>query len=149
MNSTPSIRSANLLYLLTTLLIITAEAFIQSKTLSLRLILTELFLVLLPALLFIRLGKLPFKDTLRLRRPGLRLAVLTVLIAAGVWPLSVLLNSVSTLLFRYTPPTPAGFAPTNLWEAFLLFLGLVVAAPLCEEVVWRSYIQRAYDSRGP
>ena len=149
MNSTPSIRSANLLYLLTTLLIITAGAFIQSKALSLGLIATEGLLVLLPTLLFIRLGKLPLKDTLRLRRPGFRLAVLAVLIAAGIWPLSLLLNSVSAWLFRYTPPAPAGFAPTNLWEALLLFLGLAVAAPLCEEVLWRGYIQRAYEARGP
>jgi membrane protease YdiL (CAAX protease family) len=147
--SVPSTRSANLLYLLTSLLTITAGAYIQSKALSLGLIATEGFLILLPALLFIRLGKLPVRDTLRLRRPPLRLAILAMLIAAGVWPLSLLLNSVSTLLFHYTPPTPAGFAPTNLWEALLLFLGLAVAAPLCEEVVWRGYIQRAYDSRGP
>jgi membrane protease YdiL (CAAX protease family) len=148
-NPVPSTRNANLLYLLTSLLIITAGAYIQSKALSLGLIVTEVILVLLPALLFIGLGKLPVRDTLRLRRPPLRLAILAMLIAVGVWPLSVLLNSVSTQLFHYTPTTPAGFAPTNLWEALLLFLGLAVAAPLCEEVVWRGYIQRAYDSRGP
>lgn len=148
-SSTPSIRSANLLYLLTALLIITAGAFIQSKALSLGLIATEGCLILLPTLLFIRLGKLPLKDTLRLHRPSFRLSVLAVLIAAGVWPLSLLLNSVSVWLFRYTPPALAGFAPTDLWEALLLFLGLAVAAPLCEEVLWRGYIQRAYDARGP
>ena len=149
LNSRPSIRSANLLFLLTSLLIITAGAFLQSKAHSVGLIATEVLLVLLPALLFIYMGKLPVSDTLRLRKPPVRLSILAMLIAAGVWPLSLLLNSVSRLIFRYTPPAPAGFAPTNLWEAFLLFLGLAVAAPLCEEVVWRGYIQRAYEARGP
>ena len=149
LNSKPSTFSANLLFLLTSLLIITAGAFLQSKALSLGLIATEVLLVLLPALLFIYFGKLAVKDTLRLRKPPLRLSILAMVIAAGVWPLSLLLNSVSLLIFRYTPPAPAGFAPTNLWEAFLLFLGLAVAAPLCEELVWRGYIQRAYEARGP
>ena len=149
LNSRPSPRSANLLFLLTSLLIITAGAFLQSKSLSLGLIATEVLLVGLPALLFIYFGKLPVKDTLRLRQPPVRLSILAMLIAAGVWPLSLLLNSVSLLVFRYTPPAPAGFAPTNLWEALLLFLGLAVAAPLCEELVWRGYIQRAYEARGP
>jgi membrane protease YdiL (CAAX protease family) len=148
-HSTPSTRSANLLYLVTTLLIITAGAFLQSKASSLGLIATELFLILLPALVFIRLGKLPVRATLRLHRPPFRLALLAMLIAAGVWPLSLLLNSLSLMLFRYTPLTPASFAPTNLWQAFLLFIGLAVAAPVCEEVVWRGYIQRAYEPRGP
>ena len=84
MHSTPSTRSANLLYLVTTLLIITAGAFLQSKASSLGLIATELFLILLPALVFIRLGKLPVRATLRLHRPPFRLALLAMLIAAGV-----------------------------------------------------------------
>ncbi len=145
----PSLRTANMLFLLTSLLILTVGSFMQSKALSLGLIGTEALLIFLPTLLFIYLGKQPVKETLRLRWPGWRPAVLGLLIGAGIWPISLLLNSLAVSIFGYTPPSPEGWNPTTIVQAVLFFLALAVITPLCEESLWRGYIQRAYEPYGP
>ena len=145
----PSLRSANFLYLLSLLLILTLGGWAQSRQLAWGLLGTEALLILLPTLLFIRLGRLNWRETLRWRWPGLRVTLLSLLIGAGMWPLSLLLESVSRSLFGYAPPAPSGLVPQSVSEAVLLFLALGVAAPLCEEAMFRGYIQRAYDQIDP
>ncbi len=145
----PSRHSANVLYLLTMLLILTVGSMMQLWALSPGLIGSEVLLILFPTLLFIRLNKLPIRETLRLRWPGFRVAMLGLLIGAALWPLSLVINGLCALLFGYTPPTPPGWIPSNVIEAVLLFAALAVAAPVCEEIMWRGYIQRAYEQFGP
>lgn len=144
----PSTRSANLLYLATMVAIVTIGARLQHWSFGWGLIATEVALVLAPTILFLRLARLPVRETLRLRWPGWRPAILSLVIGAGFWPLSIALDQVSALLLGYVPPTPPGYWPTTPAQALLLATGLVIAAPVCEEALFRGYIQRAYQRDG-
>jgi membrane protease YdiL (CAAX protease family) len=149
MHQLPTIRRANLLYTLSIMSVVTIGAAMQTWSISWGLIATELLLILLPTLLFLRLDGLSPSKALRLRWPGVRLAALSLLIGAGIWPLSVLLDVLSTLVLGYTSPLPPDFFPTTSTGAVLFFIALAVSAPICEEVLFRGYLQRAYERRGP
>ena len=71
MNRQPSLRNANVLFLISTLLIVTAGTALQTWSITWGLILTEILLILVPTLAAIRLQRLDWRDTLRLRHwPG-------------------------------------------------------------------------------
>ncbi len=101
------------------------------------------------ALLFMRFEKLSIRETLRWRRPGWQAMVLSGGVVFGLWLAGVLLNLLTTVVFGYTTPLSPSMFPRNAPEAFLLILSTVVVAPLCEEVMFRGYVQRAYERRHP
>ncbi len=143
----PSLLRANLLYLISMLLIVGIGSRLQSIHAAWGVVATEVLLILIPTLLFTRWEDLSWRETLRLRWPGWTPALLGLLIGAGLWPLSLVIESVTNLMFGYqTPPLP-GLSPVTWWQVPALVLALAVAAPLCEEAMFRGYIQRAYEGR--
>ncbi len=144
MSRYPSRLNANRLILMTTALIITVGAWVQSLSLGWGLLATEGVLILLPALIFTVWGRRSLRETLRLRWPGWRLALLGLVIGGGIWFLCVTLESLGSTWLGYTTPLPAGrFDEPGQLLAYCL--ALTLAAPLCEEALWRGYIQRAYE----
>ncbi|MEJ5309575.1 MAG: CPBP family intramembrane glutamic endopeptidase [Anaerolineae bacterium] len=106
------------------------------------------------ALLFLRLEKrtMPWRairETLRWRWPGWRLVGLGGALAMGLWMLGVMLNLITVGIFGYTTPVEPTMFPRTVLEALLLLVATVIAAPLCEEIIFRGYVQRAYERRSP
>ncbi|MGC9349265.1 MAG: CPBP family intramembrane glutamic endopeptidase [Anaerolineae bacterium] len=103
----------------------------------------------LMALVFIRLEDLSIPQTARLRLPGRQQVLMALAIVPGMWMTGVLLNVLSMLILGYsTPVTPAMF-PRNAPEAIALALTTMVVAPVAEEIMFRGYIQRAFERPGP
>lgn len=99
-------------------------------------------------LVFIRAEKLPIKKTLRLQWPGWHPVALSALLAIGVWLVSVSINVMAMLVLGYAAPaTPSAF-PKNIGGALALVIATTISAPLCEEIMFRGYIQRAYERWG-
>lgn len=145
----PTIFSANLLYLVSMILILTVGVWMQNQALSWGLIGTELLLILLPTLIWLRRNQLPVKATMRVRWPGGLAIILAVIIGVGVWLLDVFLSNVMEFLLGYTVPTPPAMFPTTIGQAALLFIALAVVTPVCEESLFRGYILPAYEPLGP
>lgn len=145
----PTLRAANALFLITMGLIITVGAAIQLWSIWIGLIGTELFLILLPALVYLRRAGLPARETLRLRWPGAPLAATTVLIGAGLFLMALGIDALMVGLLGYSTPTPPAMFPTTPASIVLCFVALAVFPPLCEEVLFRGLIQRAYERRSP
>lgn len=108
----------------------------------------------LGALLFLRLEKrtIPWRsvrETLRWRWPGRRLIALSGALALGLWVIGVMLNLITIAVFGYTTPVEPTMFPRTVPEALLLLVSTVIAAPLCEELMFRGYVQRAYERRSP
>ena len=145
----PSVRAANLLFLLCMVLLITLGSLMQLQSFAWGLIGTEVLLLLLPTLLFVRFLRLPARDTLRLRGLDPILALLSVGIGVAIWPMAVWVDAVMSVVFGYTVMVGPDAYPTTLGQAALLVVALAVAAPICEEVLFRGAIQRAYERYGP
>ncbi len=148
MKCTPSIRSANWLYLVSIVLILTVGSWLQKISFGWGLLATEILLIVLPTILLLRRNKLPAAETLRLHWPGWTLVALGLAAGAGLWLVDVLLNGIMVQVSGYTSPTPPTMYPTSIAQAALVFVALALAPPLCEEILFRGYIQQAYESRG-
>lgn len=145
----PSIFSANLLYLATMVLILLVGSTVQGRSFGWGLLVTELGLILLPALLWLRRGRFSWRETLRLRWPGWAPVVWSLLIGVGLWLLDSWLGAVMSVLLGYNMLPAAGTYPATVGQALLIFVAFSLAAPLGEEILFRGYMQSAYERRGP
>ncbi len=148
MNKSLSLKSANVLFLLTMLLVITFGSLVQAWNLSAGLIATELFLILLPALLFLRARHIPLKDGLRLNPISPLTAVLCLALGIATFLFSAIIEGImAQVTGMQTVPITESSLPTGIFDSILYFLALAVFAPLGEETLFRGTIQGAYQSR--
>lgn len=145
MNKTLSIIQANRLYLATMLLVVSLGSFLQRLSFSWGLLLTEVALILLPTLWMLRHNQVNLRESAGLFKIRASLVLVAAMLGAGAWLVTSLVEQLMMQITGYMPPTPEGILPTNLLQAVLIFLGLVVAAPLCEEILFRGSIQTAYQ----
>ncbi len=145
----PSLRSANWLYLISMLLILTVGSYLQSRALSWGLLATEIGLILVPALLLLWRGRLAPRLVLRMRWPGLRLVILGAVIGAGVWGLDMGLQGLAAVLLGYAPQSALSSLSSDPLNLIVFVFAMTVAAPLCEEVFFRGVLLSAYGRYRP
>ena len=147
-STTLSLRDANLLLFITMLLVITLGSLVQTLNLSLGLIATEFLLILAPALVWLRARKIPLRAGLRLHALPLLTAVLCLALGIATHLFTMVIEGVMALLTgRASVAMPADLLPSGALELILFFVALGVAAPLCEEALFRGVIQGAYEVR--
>ncbi len=146
MRTSLSLRTANLLYLATALLVLLLGSLAQAWNLGWGLIITEVVCIGLPVLWLIRRSGLDLAETLALRPVRLPTLALGLLTGLGTWAIGALLTGVMVALTGYQAPAPA--SPTDPLSGIALFLGMVLFAPLCEEMLFRGYLFRVYERRG-
>lgn len=144
----PTLRGVNSLYLITMLLVVTLGTLFQGWDTGIGLMLTEIGLVWLPAFLYLLWAGLPADDTVRWRWPGNTIAALGVLCGLSFAFFVIWMGEAIVPVFGYTIWLPPDFYPQNLPQALILFTALVIAAPLCEEFLFRGVIQRGYEQLG-
>lgn len=144
----PSLRSANLLYLVALVAVLVAGSWLQMRHFGWGLLATELIIGVL-ALLWARLNRLPLRPTFRLRPARPVLLLLAFLMGIGVWFLDAWLGAVTSAILGYDVPAPPGIYPQSLPALLLLAVAFVVAAPLCEELMFRGYLQVVYERFRP
>ncbi len=144
-----TISRANFLYLVSLLLVITLGSWMQSLSFTWGLIGTEIFCILLPALLFMRSRKLPLRASLRLTLPDWKMVVVCLILGSGAWMVASFLEAVFASILGYVPADAGAMLPKDSLQAGLLFLGFAIAAPICEEILFRGAIQGAYEAYRP
>jgi membrane protease YdiL (CAAX protease family) len=148
MMARPSVRGANLLYLVCMALVVAGALVMQAYLPQWSVLLTELVLILLPVLIFLRLSKLPLRQTLGLHWPGWRVAGLSLLVGIGIWLLDIWLGVLINWLLQYTPILSSTLTPRTNAQAALTFVSLALAAPVCEEMLFRGVLLRAHERHG-
>jgi membrane protease YdiL (CAAX protease family) len=142
-------RAVNLLYLIVLLLLI-SNAVLMWIPHFVRLIITQLLFVFLPAYLYLRQTRQPILERVRWRWPSWRIAGLSLLIGMGLYPLSALSAGVLQQLLGYVHlPAPADAIPDTALMGVLAVVAYAVMAPLCEEFLFRGVIQPVYERLGP
>ncbi len=140
-----SIRQINRLYLISLLLVVTIGSIIQTLSFSWGLIGTELFLILLPVLWIHRKNQLSLKQSVLLNKPRASVGLVALMMGAGAWMMDSFLENFLIYLTGYTASAGLNILPKNLFEGVLIFVAFAVAAPICEEFLFRGTIQQAYQ----
>jgi membrane protease YdiL (CAAX protease family) len=145
-----NIRNINLLFLIVLVLQL-SNLFLLWMPQYVRLILNQALFVFLPAYLYLRISRQPVRPRVRWNWPGLKLALLSVLVGAGLYPISGALAGILQSLLGYINfAAPADAIPTSIPMALLVFIAYAGMAPLCEEYLFRGVIQPEYEQRrGP
>lgn len=143
----PSWLAVNL-FLVAGIVLLIVSSRLETSTLTRHLlgIVVEVTLALM-ALLFMRLERLDVRKTGRFQIPDARMTLLAALLAPGIWVMGVGLNLFSALIFGYTSPVTPSQYPANALEALAFAATTILAAPVCEEIMFRGYVQRAYEHR--
>lgn len=144
----PTIKQVNLL-LLVVILLQASNVFFAWMPTYVRLILNQFFFILLPALIYLRWAKLPVRETIKWRLLSPKIALLSLLIGAGFYPLAAYSAHIFQTVFDYQLPEIPGMIPANHLEAVLALIALAAMAPICEEILFRGVVQNAYAHRGP
>lgn len=145
-----SIFEVNTLYLLLGVGLLTFGAAVQKRELFSGLLITELVLILMPCLLFIKTKGLSIKDTLRLNRIGLKQCVLVILITIFTYPLAVTFQAIFIAMlniFRDLSPSPVPL-PSDGTQFIISFFIMAVAPGVCEEVMFRGLLLNSYRELG-
>lgn len=148
METKSSLHAVNLLFF-GMLCLELANAFFAWMPQYVRLILNEALFVFLPAYLYLRLTRQPIRERVRWRWPGWKVALLSLLIGAGLYPLSAAGAGLLIKLLGYTNfAAPPDAIPTTVLMGVLAIVAYAVMAPLCEEFFFRGVIQPVYEPYG-
>lgn len=145
-----SIFSANLLYMLVMLLFVSLGYIAQKWDFKYGIIITEFLLIALPTILFIKLKGASVKKELRLNKLSIVDAVLVIVIfTSGYW-VAVFINMLGQIALSMmgeliTPQIPFAQSASDYFVLILIIAG---SAGICEEMLCRGYIMRAYEGLG-
>lgn len=148
----PTVRQAGRWYLLLLVLLLGGSVLLAPRLgLGGNLWVNELGYILLPPLLLAWRQRWQWRETFRLKPIDRRLFLICLLIGAVLWLFNAVLFGVlegwtNQALGQITPSTASG--PINLLQALLFGLGVVVLAPICEEIFFRGFMQRAMEAYG-
>ncbi len=142
----PSIKQVNRLYLVTLILVLVFGSLMQLVSFSWGLLGTELLLILLPVIWFHRKNKVSLIKNARLQPPHAAISLVAVILGSGAWLIDSIVEGFMIRITGYSLPPVEGILPTNWFEAILIFAAFAIAAPICEEFLFRGTIQRAYQN---
>lgn len=140
--------TANVLYLVSMLLVVTIGSFLQWGALGWGIIATELLLILVPALLWVRATGVGLEAAVPFQRPGGADLAAGAILGLGAWALSNVLDALGAALFGYHPPSALGLTATDPVGLTTIVLSLAVFAPMCEEIFFRGVLLHAYGPLG-
>ncbi len=148
MKKTLSIFSANLLIALTMLLVISLGSLVQSVNLSWGLVATEVCLIAVPTILFLRRSGVPLQEGLRLKPIQPLVGFLSFLLGIGLYFIGAVIDGIMAQVSRLQS-VPLGNAqlPKTGSEMAVYCIALAVFAPVCEEILFRGAVQGAYENR--
>lgn len=144
----PSIRDAKNLFLISLILVAFAGGAIQRYDFWIGLSLTEILFILVPTALFLAKGKFSPRLALRLNYPGFAALLVGVLLGLCVWPFGLWIQTRLLALF-----SPGSYnilsALSEIRQVNLVYRLLVmgVLASICEETLFRGYLQTAVENK--
>lgn len=153
MNVQPSIRypatwEANLLAGITMVMLIVSAGILSIFFKLPAVLIAGQFLVIVPALLYIAIRRLPLQATFRLYPIPARTALWSMLIGLACWPVVAGMSALLEKPLSLIGPYPASPLPGNWVESAAYAITLIVLAPLTEEPVFRGFILQAWLRRG-
>lgn len=151
MTRTRSIRNVNLLYGATFLSLLGGSLLLADLSLGWRVVINQLVFLTVPlGVYLVATGQhRNLREHLRLRPVSWEVVPLSLLMGAGLWRfdsgLAVLVNSV----LDYTIPLPPEALNVTVVDRVAMVVGVVLLAPVIEELLFRGVIQSVYESGRP
>ncbi|WDV47310.1 type II CAAX endopeptidase family protein [Clostridiaceae bacterium M8S5] len=146
----PNELEANTYYMIIGIALLTIGAYFQEKDLYSGLIITEYLIIMLPVLLYSKLRGFNISRLFRIKKTSVKNVLLAPIITLAFYPVAVFANSLVIVLISFFREPKVFQIPTpqNKVELLRAFLIVAVSAGLCEEILFRGFIMRAYEKLG-
>ncbi len=107
-------------------------------------------IILLPVIIYMLVKKLSFKEVFRLNKLDALSALIIILISFPALFVAVMLNTIVVYLLQYIGSIPVQPIPVpgNLKELAVGLFVVAVSPAICEELLHRGIMLKAYENRG-
>lgn len=145
-----SIYETNALYLALAIIFISIGGFAQNTNLFFGILITELLIIAIPSMWFVKRRGLSLKKTLRLNRIGFKNIILILIITILTYPVAAFFQAIFiSILGIFVPLNPDPLPEIVSQIPFLWSIFFVAIVPgICEEIMFRGTILRAYEKLG-
>ncbi len=145
-----SIYKANILYLLLALVFLVLGGAAQSVNLFFGILVTEILIIAIPSIYFVRRSGLSLKKSFRLNKLGFKNIVLIFLITVLTYPIAVFFQGIFVTILDSIVTLKPNTLPEELSKVpFLWSVFFVAIVPgVCEEIMFRGTMLRAYEKIG-
>lgn len=129
--------------------IIYGENFLDDKIYGILLI-NEYILILIPVLAYVFIKKLNIREVFRFNKIGVLPALLILLVSVPAYLAALMLNNAVVYLLQYIGDVPNQPIPVpkNIAELIVGIIIVAVSPAICEEMLHRGILLRAYENRG-
>lgn len=151
MNKIPALAQTGLLYSITVLLFLTVGAWAQNREFYSGILITEFVIILVPALVFLKVFGYDTRRILRLNRISILNLFLIFCIMLFAIPIAGIFNMLNLWLVKYLFGNTIVTQPPAAFNMETLLLNILViggSAGICEEVLFRGIVQRAFEKFG-
>jgi len=141
----------NIVFSLAVELVDIAFGNVLNDNMLLILMMIQFYCVLFPTLFYMIGKKVNIKETLRFNSPGLLPSFLIILMSAPAFYAASALNSIVVYILQFLGEAPEESSipiPQNLGEVFVTILVIAIAPAICEEILHRGLLLKAYENRG-
>ena len=113
-------------------------------------LISEYGIILLPALVFVYVKKLPFREVFKIKGLGFIPAVLIIVSALPAYAVALMLNSIVLYMLQFFGSLPQNVIPVpQSFPEYLLGIFVIAVTPaICEEMMHRGLFLDAYERRG-
>lgn len=146
----PTTFQANLMFLLISIMILIGSSLLLPLLgIGTNLWINEYIWILAPVTLLIKFGRMPSVEVLKLIKPTGKNIIIGVLSAISLWFFAFFLSKATGLLLSYKigDLNTGNLRAPSSNQAILLVIGMLILAPICEELLFRGVIQSAYEAR--
>ncbi|MFA5522919.1 MAG: type II CAAX endopeptidase family protein [Tissierellales bacterium] len=149
-NSRPSILEANFFYLFIGVILLTLGSYAQSKGVYSGLLVTEYIIILAPTIFYLKMRGYNLKKVLRLNKISMNQVFLIPLIVVFSYPIGVFFNYLMLIVLNYFGKVSANLVPIpeSGQEMIIGLIVVALSAGICEEVMFRGFIMKAYEKKG-
>lgn len=146
----PTILQVSIIYLFLVLGIITSSIIlIPILGTEANLWINEILYIFLPVILLLRYSGWSVEKVYRYRTTTKRNKIISIIVGSCIWFFAVdISKSISFALDHIAGKANMGISQgINHNRIILLLMGMVILAPICEETLFRGFIQRAFESK--
>lgn len=128
----------------------TLGSYAQSRGIYSGLLITEYVIILLPTIFFLKMRGYSLKKVLRLNKISFKQVLIIPFIVLFSYPIGVFFNYLMMIVINHfgkINPNPVPI-PENTQEMVLGFIVVALSAGICEEVMFRGFVMKAYEKKG-
>jgi uncharacterized protein len=147
----PTIKQTSILFSMIVLFMILFSNVLVTESFATNIVISQIFIILLPPIILIKVLKFNVKKTLRLHRVSIKNLILSLSLLIFSYPLIMVINTIFILISKQNlnefqaPYIPAAQNPPQLLF-FIFIIGLLPG--ICEEVLMRGFILKGFENLG-